>query len=96
MEVILDKLTDYVLILSNALANDRDANDRPYLKNHLAASAEMYALLYQHEDVSAIEDLVKSENRSHGWSYLNGPSGDKISTAWVAFAKATGYEYQNT
>ncbi|MGD8999597.1 MAG: hypothetical protein PVF75_04210 [Granulosicoccaceae bacterium] len=92
MEEILQKLTEYVLSLSEALDNDSNANDRPVLIKHLAASAEMYALLYKHQEISVIENLVKSEVRSHGWSFIAGSSGEKIANNWLAFTKATGIE----
>jgi len=92
MEELLEKLTEYVLVLSDALANDGNANDRPLLTKHLATAAEMYALLHKHQEASAIEGLIKSEIRGHGWSYIAGPSGEKIAHKWVIFTKAAGIE----
>ena len=89
MEEILHALTAYVLSLSEALANHDHANDRPMLTKHLASSAEMYVLLYRHQDISAIESLVKSAIKSHGWSFIAGSSGEKVAKNWVAFIKAT-------
>jgi len=60
------------------------------LTKHLAAAAEMYAILHHDKNVSAIKELVKAEEHSHGWSYIAGSSGDKIAEAWVEFVKATG------
>ena len=93
MEAILDKLTDYVLSLSDAQKHGHNANDRPLLAKHLAASAEMFALLHRHRKVTAIEGLVKSEIRSHDWLFIAGPSGEKITNAWSAFVKETGIEH---
>ena len=92
MEEVLEKLTEYVLALSEALANDGNANDRPLLTSHLAASAEMFALLHRHKEIAAIEALVNNEIRSHGWSFIAGKSGDIIANKWVAFTEATGIE----
>jgi hypothetical protein len=93
MDEILEKLTHYVLCLSDAQEHGHNANDRPVLCKHLAASAEMFALLHKHQNVSAIETLVKSEVRSHGGSFIAAPSGDRIANAWTAFVKETGIEH---
>jgi hypothetical protein len=87
MEEILGKLTDYTLSLRDALINTKEANERPLLKGHLAVAAEMYALLYKYKDVSAIEELVKDDIRSHGWSFI---SGERVANSWQAFIDATG------
>ena len=92
MEEILEKLTEYVLALSEALANDGNANDRPLLTSHLAASAEMFALLHKHNEISAIESLAENQIRRHGWSFIAGESGDNIASKWVAFTEAVGIE----
>lgn len=90
MEEILEKLTDYSLSLRNALKNTREANERPHLTGHLANAAEMHALLYKYKDVSAIQELVKDEIRSHGWSFISGDAGEKVARSWQAFIDATG------
>jgi len=90
MDEALDKLTEYVSAISEALANDGNANDRSLLTKHLAAAAEMYALLHKHQEVSVIHDLVKTEIRGHGWSFISGPSGELIAQKWVAFTNAVG------
>lgn len=93
MEEILEKLAEYVLALSDAQRTGHDANDRPVLSKHLAVSAEMFALLLRHQDVSAIESLVKSEIKSHGCSFVAGPASENIAHAWTAFVKETGIEH---
>ncbi len=90
MDEALDKLTEYVSAMSEALANDGNANDRSLLTKHLAAAAEMYALLHKHQEVTAIHDLVKTEIRSHGWSFIAGPHGELIAQKWVAFTSTVG------
>jgi hypothetical protein len=90
MNKALDKLTEYVSAMSEALANDGNANDRSLLIKHLAAAAEMYSLLHKHQDVSVIHDLVKAEIRGHGWSFIAGPSGELIAKKWVVFTNAVG------
>lgn len=87
-EEILEKLTAYTLSLRDALKNTKEANERPLLTGHLAAAAEIYALLYLHKDVSAIEDLVKDEISSHGWSLISGEAGEKVASIWQAFIDA--------
>jgi hypothetical protein len=88
MNDTIEKLTSYVLALSEALANDGNANDRPLLTKRLAAAAEMYALLYRSGSVEAIQSLVQQENHGHGWSFIAGPSGEQIASKWLAFSKA--------
>jgi hypothetical protein len=92
MDEVLSKLTEYVLAMSEALANDHNANDRPLLTSHLASAAEMYALLHKTQDVSAIHDLIKTEIRGHGWSFIAGPSGELIAKRWVDFTNACGFK----
>ncbi len=90
MDEVLDKLTEYVTVMSEALANDGNVNDRPILTKHLAAAAQMYSLLHKNQNVSAIHDLVKTEIRGHGWSFIAGPAGKLIAQKWVAFTYAVG------
>lgn len=96
MDEVLDKLTEYVSAMTEALAYDRNADDRSLLTKHLAAAAEMYALLHKHQEISAIHDLVKAEIRGHGWSFIAGPSGDLIAQKWVAFTDSVGILEWNT
>lgn len=93
MEEIINKLTDYTLSLTEALLSTREANERPLLTSRLAAAAEMYALLHKHQNISAIESIVKTEIRGHGWSFISGEAGTKIANNWVAFTDATGIVY---
>jgi hypothetical protein len=90
MDEVFDKLTEYVSAMSEALANDGNANDRSLLTKHLAVAAEMYSILHKHQDVSVIHTLVKTEIRGHGWSFIAGPSGELIAKKWVAFTNAVG------
>ncbi|WP_157465859.1 hypothetical protein [Colwellia sp. TT2012] len=90
MDEALVKLTEYVCAMSEALANDGNANDRPILTKHLAFAAEMYALLHKTHEVSAIHDLVKTEIRGHGYSFIAGASGESIAKKWVAFTESCG------
>ncbi len=50
MQNIIQKLDEYVLVLSHALENDKNANDRPRLTHHLAMAANMYALINTQND----------------------------------------------
>ena len=92
MEEVLAKLNDYVLLLSEAQEKDNYANNRPMFTKRLAAAAEMYALLHKNHEVTAIDALVQQEIRAHGWSFIEGPYGENIASAWVAFTKATGID----
>lgn len=92
MEDILNKLTGYTLALRDALERTNEANERPKITKHLAAAAEMFALLYMHQTSDAIAHIVNVENRIHGWSYLSGETGEKVSKKWVEFIDAAGIE----
>lgn len=92
MDEIIQKLTDYTLSLKDALENTNVANERPLLAGHLVAAAKMYALLYTHKDVQAIETIIKSEIRAHGWSYISGDAGYKVAESWVAFTNFAGFK----
>jgi hypothetical protein len=93
MEEIIEKLTSYTLALKEALETTKEANERPMLTNHLAAAAEMHALLSKNKNVAVIESIVKTEIRGHGWSFISGPLGENIAKKWVAFTDATGIKY---
>lgn len=90
MKNLLEKLTEYTLALKEGLENTNEANERPLITGHLAAAAEMYALLDSEGKVSAIHDLVQSEVRAHGWSFIAGSSGEDIAKKWVAFTNEAG------
>ena len=92
MEDILNKLTGYTFALRDALERTNEANERPQITRHLAAAAEMYALLYMHQTIDAIEHIVKKESRSHGVSYLSGDEGGNVAKKWVEFTDAAGIE----
>ena len=93
MKDILNKLTDYTLALKNALETTNKANERSQLTKHLAVTAEMYALLISQENIASIEDIVKSEIRNHGWSFISGEAGANVAEKWMAFTTATSIEY---
>lgn len=50
----------------------------------------MYALLHKTHDVSVIHDLVKTENRGHGYSFITGASGESIAKRWGIFIESCG------
>jgi hypothetical protein len=90
MKEIIEKLTDYTLALKDGLERTKEANERPLLTGRLAAAAEMFALLHKKGDVLAIQDLVQSQVRAHGWSFIAGLSEEQLANKWVAFTKAVG------
>jgi len=93
MENILEKLTDYTFALKDALEATNEANERPQITKHLAAAAEIFALLNKHRSAISIEAIVKSEIRNHGWSFISGEAGETVANKWVAFTNATGIKY---
>jgi hypothetical protein len=93
MEDILNKLTDYTLALKDALEVTNEPNERSQLTKHLAVAAQIYALLNKHGNIPSIENIVKSEIRNHGWSFISGEAGSNVADKWVVFTNATGIEY---
>ena len=96
MEDILNKLTGYTFALRDALERTNETNERPKITRHMAAAAEMYALLHMHQTSEAIAHIVEVENRIHGWSYLSGETGEKVQKKWVEFIDAAGIEPSST
>jgi hypothetical protein len=92
MKDIIDKLTRYTFALKDALERTNESKERPQITRHLAAAAEMYALLHMHQTTDAIDHIVKKESRSHGLSFLSGAAGKNVATKWVEFTDATGNE----
>ena len=92
MKHILDKLTSYTLALRDALDRTNEANERPQITKHLAAAAEIFALLNMHQTTEAIDHIIKKENRSHSLSFLSGKEGQNVEKKWLAFVEATGIE----
>lgn len=92
MVEIFNKLTDYTLALRDGLESTSEASERPLITARLAVAAEMYALLHQSGDIASIHDLVYSEIRAHGWSFVSSEAGSVIATNWVAFTDAVGIQ----
>jgi ABC-type amino acid transport system permease subunit len=90
MEEVISKLAEYTLSLKETLESTHEANERPLLVQRLAAAAEIFALLHLQNNVSAVENIVKTEIRAHGWSYISGSAGEDIGQKWVAFTNAAG------
>jgi hypothetical protein len=90
MEEVLKQLTIYTFALRDALECTNESKERPQITRHLAATAEMYALLYMHKTTDAIDHIVKKESRGHGLSYLSGEGGKKVAAEWVKFTEALG------
>ena len=90
MEDITKKLTEYTLALKEALETTNQSNERPLLTNHLAAAAEMYAMLHSSGSAESIHELVKAEVRSHGRSFISGTEGEVLAKKWIAFTNAVG------
>jgi hypothetical protein len=88
MEDIIDKLTGYTFALRDALERTNESPERPKITRHLAAAAEMYALLYMHKTTAAIDHIVRKESRSHGLASLSGAAGKNVATKWVEFTDA--------
>jgi hypothetical protein len=94
VEDVFRKLGAYTLALREGLDRTSRADERPLLTERLAAAAEMYALLHEKGEISAIRDLVASEVRAHGRSFISGQSGKVISARWAAFTDAIDIKQQ--
>jgi hypothetical protein len=47
----------------------------------------MYAAIAKHCSLEGLRQLVASERRCYGWSFLSGPPGEAAETAFDQFAK---------
>jgi len=92
MENIIAKLTGYTFALRDALERTNEAKERPQITRHLAAAAEMYALLYMHQTTAAIDHIVRKESRGHGLAILSGEEGKKVVLKWLEFTDAACIE----
>ena len=90
MKDIFEKLTEYTLALKEGLESTHQANERPLLIARLAAAAQMYALLHSSGKAESVHEIVKTEIRGHGWSFISGQVGETIAKKWVAFTNAVG------
>lgn len=90
MKEVFEKLTEYTLALKEGLESTRQANERPLLTGRLAAAAEMYALLHSSGQAESVHEIVKTEIRGHGWSFISGQAGETIAKKWVVFTNAVG------
>ena len=92
MEEIFEKLTEYTLALKVGIDSTNQASERPLISGRLAAAAEMFALLHSTGKLESVQELVRSEVRAHGWSFISGQAGDTIAKKWVAFTSAVGVQ----
>jgi hypothetical protein len=92
MEDVIAKLTGYTFALRDALERTNESKERPQITRHLAAVAEMYALLYMHQTTAAIDHIVRKESRGHALAFLSGEEGNNVAIKWVAFTDAARIE----
>ena len=74
------------------LESTNQASERQLISGRLAAAAEMFALLQSTGKLESVQELVKSEVRAHGWSFISGQAGETIAEKWVAFTSAVGVQ----
>ena len=80
-------LADYIAVLEKSTSETNRAEDRLRYQQHLASAALMYALIAKHCSLEVLRQLVASERRSYGGSFLSGPPGEAAETAFDQFAK---------
>ncbi len=82
----LQALDSYVEALSSAAERTQQTEDRPRYRDHLAAAAVLFHLLYQNKLAEA-KKVIAQEERSYGWSFLVGAEGAVAESAFAAFAR---------
>ncbi len=87
MESYKAALADYIAVLEQSASETNRAEDRSRYQQHLASAALMYAAIAKHCSLEGLRQLVASERRSYGWSFLSGPPGEAAETAFDQFAK---------
>jgi hypothetical protein len=50
-------------------------------RDHLAAAALLFALLHE-DDLNSARQLIAEEQRSFGWSFLEGDAGQRAESAF--------------
>ncbi len=87
MESYKVALADYIAVLEKSASDTNRAEDRSRHQQHLASAALMYAAIAKHCSLEGLRQLVASERRSYGWSFLSGPPSEAAETAFDQFAK---------
>ncbi len=87
MESYKAALADYIAVLERSASETNRAEDRSRYQQHLASAALMYAAISKHCSLEGLRQLVASERRSYGWSFLSGPPGAAAETAFDRFAR---------
>jgi hypothetical protein len=78
---------EYVLRLSQALAETRYAEDRPLYQTYLADVAVLLALLTQGHAAPDIEARIALHERLRGQTFPSGPEQAVVSDAWQRFLR---------
>jgi hypothetical protein len=73
-----DALSSYIDTLAHGT---KYANDRPDFDHHLARAAEMFSAIHT-QDFQRLREIVDSEVRYFGHTYLRPPEGEAVSRAW--------------
>lgn len=82
----LNALDAYVEALSSAAQRTQQAEDRPRYRDHLAAAAVLFHLLYR-DKMAEAKEVIAQEERSYGWSFLADTEGAVAESAFAAFAR---------
>lgn len=84
---VLDKLAEYISVLSASSEGTSQANDRPVYAGHMAAAAAMFSEYYRNRSVTRLKELVAGQRRDYGWGYLSGDAGESAERAFDTFAE---------
>lgn len=82
----LQALDSYVEALSSAAQRTQQTEDRHRYRDHLAAAAVLFHLLYR-DKMAEAKEVIAQEERSYGWSFLVGAEGAVAESAFAAFAR---------
>ncbi len=76
---------EYVLRLSESLAQTHHANDRPLYQRLLADAAPLLALLVERPDSAELSAAIERHERLSSELFLSGPEYAAIAEAWRRF-----------
>lgn len=87
MQSLRHALANYIESLEAGSSRTHRAEERGLYQQHLAVAALMFVAIENQTSIAKVRELVASERRSYGWSFLEGPEGKAVETAFNEFAK---------
>ena len=84
---LIDALAAYTAALIASADTTHRAEDRVLYEHHLAVAARMFVAAHRDPMGRALRQLVEDERRSYGRSFLSDSEGDRVESAFHAFAE---------